>query len=148
MTPPTPSVSPELKSLMRSLKLGRLLDTLPERLALARSHELTHMEFLEQLFSDEVQRRDGDSAGRRARAATLDPTMTLEAWDDTAKITYDRAVWSELVSLRFVDQARNAFILGPSRMWLTLRAPFMTVCRTVQRPGIRPGYAGLFSSRG
>jgi DNA replication protein DnaC len=113
MTPPAPSVSPELKSLMRSLKLGRLLDTLPERLALARSHELTHMEFLEQLFSDEVQRRDGDSAGRRARAARLDPTMTLEAWDDTAKITYDRAVWSELVSLRFVDQARNAFVLGP-----------------------------------
>jgi DNA replication protein DnaC len=113
MTPPAPSVSPELKSLMRSLKLGRLLDTLPERLALARSHELTHMEFLEQLFSDEVQRRDGDSAGRRARAARLDPTMRLEAWDDTAKITYDRAVWSELVSLRFVDQARNAFVLGP-----------------------------------
>ena len=113
MTPPAPSVSPELKSLMRSLKLGRLLDTLPERLALARSHDLTHMEFLEQLFSDEVQRRDGDSAGRRARAARLDPTMTLETWDDTAKITYDRAVWSELVSLRFVDQARNAFVLGP-----------------------------------
>jgi len=110
---PTPSVSPELKSLMKSLKLGRLLDTLPERLSLARSHELTHMEFLEQLFSDEVQRREGDSAGRRARAAKLDPTMTLEAWDDTARITYDRAVWSELVSLRFVEQARNAFILGP-----------------------------------
>jgi DNA replication protein DnaC len=98
---------------MKSLKLGRLLDTLPERLSLARSHELTHMEFLEQLFSDEVQRREGDSAGRRARAAKLDPTMTLEAWDDTARITYDRAVWSELVSLRFVEQARNAFILGP-----------------------------------
>ncbi len=113
MSAPSPSVSAELRSLMRTLQLGRLLDTLPERLALARSHEFSHMEFLEQLFSDEVQRRDGDSAGRRARAAKLDPTMTLESWDDTAKITYDRAVWSELVSLRFVEQARNAFILGP-----------------------------------
>ena len=36
MTMPTPSVAPELKALMRRLKLGRLLDTLPERLALAR----------------------------------------------------------------------------------------------------------------
>ena len=113
MTAPTPSVSPELKVLMRRLKLGRLLDTLPERLALARSHDLTHAQFLEQLFSDEVQRRDTDSAGLRARAAKLDPSMTLEAWDDTAKITYDRAIWAELVSMRFVDQARNAFILGP-----------------------------------
>jgi DNA replication protein DnaC len=113
MTAPTPTVDPELKSLMRHLKLGRLLDTLPERLALARQHDLTHTQFLEQLFSDEVQRRDSDSAGRRARVAKLDQSMMLEAWDDTAAITYDRAVWAELVSMRFVDQARNAFILGP-----------------------------------
>jgi len=113
MTPTVPSIAPELRVLMRRLKLGRLLDTLPERLALARQHELTHTQFLEQLFSDEVQRRDTDSAGVRARAAKLDASMTLEAWDDTAAITYDRAVWSELVSMRFVDQARNAFILGP-----------------------------------
>lgn len=113
MSAPTPSISPELKSLMRRLKLGRLIDTLPERLALAKNHDLTHVEFLEQLFSDEATRRDSDSAGRRARAAHLDPAMVLEAWDDSASITYDRAVWSELVSLRFVEQSRNAFILGP-----------------------------------
>lgn len=108
-----PAVSPELKVLMRRLKLGQLLDTLPERVALARTHDLTHVEFLEQLFSDEVQRRDAASAGVRARAAKLDPSMVLEAWDDTAAITYDRAVWAELVSMRFVEQARNAFVLGP-----------------------------------
>jgi hypothetical protein len=73
MSQPTPSVSPELKVLMRRLKLGQLLTTLPDRLALACSHELTHTEFLEQLFSDEVRRRDAASAGLRARAAKLDP---------------------------------------------------------------------------
>lgn len=113
MSAPPPVVSPELRVLMRRLKLGRLLDTLPERLALARTHELGHGEFLEQLFSDEVQRRDADSAGLRARAARLDPLMTLESWDETAKVTYDRAVLEELVSMRFVEQARNAFVLGP-----------------------------------
>ena len=113
MSAPAPSVAPELKALMRRLKLGRLLDTLPERLALARQHQLTHTQFLEQLFSDEVQRRDSESAGLRARVAKLDPSMMLEAWDDTANITYDRAVWAELVSMRFVDQARNAFVIGP-----------------------------------
>lgn len=113
MSAPALTISPEVKSLMRRLRLGRLLDTLPERLTLARQHELTHLEFLEQLFSDEVTRRDAESAGVRAKAAHLDPTMVLEAWDDTADITYDRAVWAELVSLRFVEQARNALILGP-----------------------------------
>jgi DNA replication protein DnaC len=113
MSTMTPSVSPELKALMRKLRLGQLIATLPERLALAKSHDLTHAEFLEQLFSDEVTRRDSDSSGRRARAAHLDPHMVLEAWDDDAKVTYDKAVWSELVSMRFVEQARNAIILGP-----------------------------------
>ena len=66
MSAPTPTVSPELKALMRRLRLGQLLATLPEGLALARTHDLTHLEFLEQLFSDKVTRRDTASAGVRA----------------------------------------------------------------------------------
>ena len=33
---PAPVVDADLKKLMRALKLGRMLDTLPERLALAK----------------------------------------------------------------------------------------------------------------
>ncbi len=36
MTAPAPTISPELRSLLRRVKLGKLLDTLPERLALAK----------------------------------------------------------------------------------------------------------------
>ncbi len=39
--------------------------------------------------------------------------MTLDRWDDTAKVTYDHAVWNELCSLRFVDGGHNAVIMGP-----------------------------------
>jgi hypothetical protein len=116
MSAPAPAVPPELKALMRRLKLGQALDTLPERAALARQHELGHLEFLEQLFSDEVQRRESTSAAVRARAAHLDPTMVLEAWDETADVTYDKAVWAELVSLRFVEQAQDLLVLGPHRV--------------------------------
>ena len=122
MSAPATTVSPELKALMRKLKLGRLLDTLPERLALAKTHGLSHAEFIEQLFSDEAVRRDADSAGRRARAAHLDPHMVLDAWDDDANVSYDHEVWSELVSMRFVEQARNAFILGPVGVGKTFMA--------------------------
>ena len=68
---------------------------MPEKAALARQHDLTHLEFLEQLLCDETQRRDTTSAGLRARAAHLDPAMVLEPWDGTAEVTYDRAVWSD-----------------------------------------------------
>lgn len=116
------AVSPELKNLMRKLKLGRMNDTLPERLALAKTHGLSHAEFLEQLLCDEAIRRDADSATRRARAARLDPHMVLEAWDDHANVTYDKEIWSELISMRFVEEARNAFILGPVGVGKTFMA--------------------------
>jgi hypothetical protein len=39
--------------------------------------------------------------------------MRLECWDDTAKVSFDRAIWNELVSLRFVESGHNAVIMGP-----------------------------------
>ena len=81
-TAPKPiEVTAELKTLLRRLKLGRLLDTLPERLALARSEHLPHHDFLEMLLSDEVTRRDRQSALVRAKIAHLEPGMHLDAWD-------------------------------------------------------------------
>jgi len=108
-----PTVTPELKALLRRVKLGRCLDTLPERLALASTGGMGHAEFLELVLADEVTRRENTSADRRAKTAGLDPAMTLDRWDDTAKITYDRAIWNELCSLRFVDAGHNAVIMGP-----------------------------------
>lgn len=106
-------VTPELCSLLRRVKLGQLLETLPERLALANTSGLSHSDFLELILVDEVTRRDTTSADRRGRIAGLDPAMTLERWDDTSNITYDRTTWNELCSLRFIDAANNAVILGP-----------------------------------
>jgi hypothetical protein len=110
---PQLTATSELRALLRRVKLGRCLDTLPERLTLAHQHKLTHHEFLEALLADEVTRRDTQSAVLRAKTAGLDASMTLERWDETAKITYDRAVWNELCALRFVDAPNDVVVLGP-----------------------------------
>jgi DNA replication protein DnaC len=109
----TSPVSPDLKRLLRALKLGRLEDTLPERLAVARQQKMAHADFLELLLSDEVTRRENGSAARRARTAGLDPAMRLETWDPEASVRYDQQLWNELTSLRFADAAHGALILGP-----------------------------------
>src|SRR5215213_9864523 len=108
-----PTVTPELKALLRRVKLGRCLDTLPERLALATTGAMGHAEFLELVLADEVTRRENTSADRRAHTAGLDASMTLDRWDDTAKVTYDHTTWNELCSLRFIDGGHNAVIMGP-----------------------------------
>jgi len=106
-------ISPDLKTVLRRLKLSRLLDVLPERLALARSQSSPHQDFLLTVLSDEATRRDGQAAELRSQRAHLDPAMRLELWDASAKVTYDRAVWSELVALRFVEAHRHVAIVGP-----------------------------------
>lgn len=113
MTAPAPTVTPELRALLRRVKLGKLLDTLPERLALAKTNQLSHGEFLELLLADEATRRDASSAALRARTAGLDPAMTLERWDPTTAVTFDQQTWTELTSLRFIDAGHNVVIMGP-----------------------------------
>lgn len=115
MTPrtPAPGIDAELRALLRRVKLGRCLDTLPERLALARSQSLPHADFLTLLLSDEVERRDRSSATLRARAAKLDPAMRLDTFNGDTGAIFDKELWNELCSLRFLDQARGALLLGP-----------------------------------
>jgi DNA replication protein DnaC len=113
MSAPAPAVSPELRALLRRVKLGKVLDTLPERLALARTGGMGHAEFLELVLADEVTRRETSSAMVRARAAGLAPDMCLENWDDSAAVTFDRQTWNELCSLRFIDGGHNVVIMGP-----------------------------------
>lgn len=106
-------ISADLKNLLRHLKLSPMLHTLPERIDLAKKDDTPYHEFLETIFSDEVERRSRLSTQLRARRAKLDLGMRLETWDSSAKITYDRKLWSELVSMRFVESHNNVVILGP-----------------------------------
>ena len=107
------TISPELVAAFKRLRLGGLLPTLAERLTLAEKQSTTFEDFLLMLFTDEISRRESTAATRRAQQAGLDPDMVLERWDKTAKVTYDRRVLNELVSLRFVEDHRNVVILGP-----------------------------------
>ena len=84
------AIDPELRRHCRALKLSPMLDTLPERLALARQRNMTHQDFMILALGDEVQRRAQKSAADRAKRGQLDPQMRIETWDPTAQVTFDR----------------------------------------------------------
>ena len=107
------TVSPDLRTTLRTLKPGQMLDTLPDRLTLARQQKMAHADFLELVLADEVTRRDTSSAALRARTAGLDPSMRLETWDPSAAVRFDQQLWNELTSLRFLDGPHGALVLGP-----------------------------------
>jgi DNA replication protein DnaC len=117
MTTPRPAgpvdpLGPDLLSLLRTLKLSGMKDTLPERLCLAKNRQISHHQFLEQLLADEVSRRDARSAAGRAARAGLLPLMRLETWTEPEDLIYDRQLLSDLTTLRFVEAGHNLLILG------------------------------------
>ncbi len=106
------TITPDLVAVLRRLKLGRMLDTLPERLTLARQQKMPCQDFLLLALGDEVSRRENQAVVLRAQKAKLDPTMQIELWDDTAKVVFDRTLLNELVSLRFLDAHQHVTIVG------------------------------------
>jgi len=111
----TDLISSDLKVTLKRLKLSRILDTLPERLTLARQQNMPHQDLLLLILSDEAARRDGQAASTRADKAGLDPDMRLELWDETAKVSYDKKLLGELATLRFADGSppSHVAIIGP-----------------------------------
>ena len=106
-------ITPDLKAVLRRLRLSPILTTLPERLLLAREQKMPHQDFMLLVLGDEVSRRDSEATANRARRAQLDPAMRLEAWDSSAKVTFDQALLNELVSMRFVTARAHVAIVGP-----------------------------------
>jgi DNA replication protein DnaC len=107
------TVGPDLVAALKRLKLGRILDSLPERLALADTQDMPREDFLLLLLSDEIARRETAAADCRARDGKLDPVMRLEHWDKTAKVAFDKRMLAELTSLRFLEAHQHVVVLGP-----------------------------------
>ena len=113
MAQSTPSLNPELVDALKRLRLGRIAASLPERLVLAEQQEMSFDDLLLMILTDEIARRDNAATDNRAAQAGLDPSMRLEQWDKTAKVSFDKRVLSELVSLRFLETHRHVCVLGP-----------------------------------
>ncbi len=105
-------ITPELKTVLRRLKLSRMLDTLSERFVLARQQKMPHQDFLLLALSDEATRRDSQAASLRADRARLEKESQLERWDETSKVEFDRALLNELASLRFIESHHHVAIVG------------------------------------
>lgn len=108
-----PTLNPELVDALKRLRLGRIAASLPERLVLADKQEMAFDELLLMLLTDEIARRDNTATDNRAAQAGLEPTMRLEQWDKSSKVSFDKRMLAELASLRFLETHRHVCILGP-----------------------------------
>ena len=104
----------ELTPLLKSLKLGALAATLPERIALARREQLDYASFLEIILSDEVNRRAHRRTELRLQGAGFEEICRLEDFDWSASITLDRRLLDAVCSMEFLDQHEHVLLVGPA----------------------------------
>jgi DNA replication protein DnaC len=103
----------ELKPLLKRLRLGYLLNILPERLALARRDQLDYAAFLQIILADEVTRRDNRNLEMRLHSAGFEDICRLEDFDWTASIRVDRRLLDAVFSLDFLNRHEHVLMVGP-----------------------------------
>lgn len=138
--PVTPTaITSDLKQVLKRLKLSGILPVLPDRLALAKQGHMDYASFLELILSDEITRREQGNLDRRLRQAGFEEVVTLEQWDDSAEVKYDRQLVQELFGLHFLQRHEHVLIVGPVGVGKSFLA------QALGHAACRAGYSVLFS---
>ncbi|MBM3946447.1 MAG: ATP-binding protein [SAR202 cluster bacterium] len=103
----------DLAPLLKRLKLGAMLATLPERIALARRDQLDYAGFLQIILTDEIARRDQRNLDFRVQQGEFEDLCRLEDFDWTAQITLDRRLLDAVFSLDFLARHEHVLFVGP-----------------------------------
>jgi len=102
-----------LKSMLRELRLSGLAETLDIRLQEAAGHQLSHAEFLELIFQDELLVRNQRLIGRRVKAAQFRELKAIDDFDWAFNPSIPRKQVFDLATCRFVRESRDVLFLGP-----------------------------------
>jgi len=102
-----------LDSALRQLRLSGLAQTLDVRLQEAASHNLSHAEFLELIFQDELLVRGERLIDRRVKAAQFRELKPLDQFDWSFNPSVQRKQIFDLATCRFIREARDVLFLGP-----------------------------------
>lgn len=129
----------QLASQLRILKLGGFLESLDVRLKQAREEELPHLEFLQRMVQDEIERREAKKLMNRIKSACFEEEKTLEGFDFTFNPKIRKAQMSELSTCLFVEKKEHVLIYGPVGVGKT------HIAQALGHQACRKGYAVLYA---
>jgi DNA replication protein DnaC len=132
------SVDADLVRLLKRLKLGPLVPTLPERLALARTQQLDYAAFLTLLLADEVQRREQQALERHLTQAGFEERVRLEDFDWSSPVQVDKRQLQHVFTLAFLERKEHVIFVGPVGVGKTMLA------QSVGSAAVRAGHSVLF----
>lgn len=102
-----------LMTILKTLRLSGLSESLDLRLQEAAGNGLSHAEFLELILQDELLVRQERLIRRRLKAAAFRDHKTLDAFDFSFNPSIPRKQVYDLATCRFVHQGKDVLLLGP-----------------------------------
>ena len=103
-----------LRAMANRLKLPFTRDHLEELLEAATTAKLTAREFLERVFSKEIEQRTANRFKQSLMAAHFPSVKTLDGFDLTLQPSIDPGVIRELNTLEWLEAGENVALFGPS----------------------------------
>lgn len=129
-----------LQSQLKELRLSGLARTLDVRCQEARGNNLSHAEFLELVFQDEVLVRQERLIGRRVKAAQFRELRTLDSFNWTFNPSIHRKQIFDLAACRFIREPRDVLFLGPPGVGKSF------LVQALGYEAIKQGYVVLYRS--
>ncbi|MGH7481054.1 MAG: IS21-like element helper ATPase IstB [Longimicrobiales bacterium] len=103
----------QLQPRLKRLKLGGMLGTLELRLDQAHQEKLGHLEFLELMLEDEIQRRLNKALARRIQRARFDEAQTISDFDFTFNPKIPASQIRDLATGSFIERRESVLLVGP-----------------------------------
>ncbi|MGH9046333.1 MAG: IS21-like element helper ATPase IstB [Acidimicrobiales bacterium] len=129
----------QLEATLKSLRLSGMLETFEARLVQARAGDLGHVEFLQALCEDEIERRQAAAIVKRVRAAHFEQPCTLEDYDFSYNPKVPAAHIRDLATLGFVTAGESVILHGPVGVGKTM------IAQALGHAACRSGYSAVFT---
>jgi DNA replication protein DnaC len=131
---------PEIIPMLKQLRLSGILDSLESRNRQAIEGQLSYLDFLATIVTDEITRRTHKRLASALRRANFRNQKTLEEFDFTFNPNINRALITDLASCRFIEEKVPILIVGPCGTGKSHIAQALGHC------AIRAGYDVLFTT--
>ncbi len=104
----------DLIPILKKLRLSGVLQSLDVRLRQASEDELSHIEFLYRLLTDEVERREAKQLHLRLSRAAFESRKSLEDFDFAFNPSLPKSRILDLATCRFLETHTNVLLVGPA----------------------------------
>lgn len=99
---------------LKRLRLSGILESFEVRLSQARENALSHMEWLDLILQDEIQRRENQSLDNRLKKAKFEQEKTFESFETGRYPLKTQHLIRDMMAGHYLKEKKQILVVGPT----------------------------------